>query len=75
MHATKAMTHAACGNPRNGVGVAMGPGLAQGSTGTSEPLWRGPGAVPWADCTVSSSELIGEDSRVIIRLGANQVMG
>ena len=52
----------------------MGAGLAQGSTGTNEPLWQGPGAVPWADCTASTSELIGEDSRVIIRLGANQLM-
>ena len=48
----------------------MGTGLAQGSTSTSEPLWRGLGAVPWADYLVSASELIGEDSQVIIRLGA-----
>ena len=40
----------------------MGTGLAQGSTGTSEPVWRGPGVVPWADCPASTSELIGEDS-------------
>ena len=49
-------------------GVAMGAGLAQGSIGTNEPLWRGPNAVPWADYLVSTSELIGEDSQVIIRL-------
>ena len=29
---------------------------------------------PWADCTASTNELIGEDSRVIIRLGANRLM-
>ena len=55
-------------------GVAMGAGLAQGSTSTSEPLWRGLGAVPWADCRLGTNELIGEDPPVIIRLGANQLM-
>ena len=49
----------------------MGAGLAQGSISTSEPLCRGLDAVPWADYLVSTSELIGEDSQVIIRLGAN----
>ena len=34
----------------------------QGSTNISEPLWRGLGAVPWADCPASTNELIGEDS-------------
>ena len=48
--------------------LPLGAGLAQGSTGTSEPLRRGPDAVPWADYLVSTSELIGEDSQVIIRL-------
>ena len=52
----------------------MGTGLAQGSTSTSESLWRGLGAVPWADNLVSTNELIGEDSQMIIRLGANQLM-
>ena len=48
----------------------MGAGLAQGSTGTSEPLWRGPGAVPWADCSLGTNELVGEDPSVVIRLVA-----
>ena len=52
----------------------MGAGLAQGSIGTNEPLWRGVDAVPWADYLVSTNELIGEDSQVIIRLDANQLM-
>ena len=56
------------------LGVAMGAGLAQGSTSTSEPLWRGLGAVPWADHRTGTNELIGEDPPVIIRLGANQLM-
>ena len=30
--------------------------------------------MPWADCPVSTNELIGEDSRVIIRIDANQLM-
>ena len=46
----------------------MGASLAQGSIGTNEPLWRGPDAVPSADYLVSTSELIGEDSQIIIRL-------
>ena len=48
--------------------LPLGVGLTQGSTGTSEPLWRGPDVVPWADYLVSTNELIGEDSQVIIRL-------
>ena len=56
------------------LGVVMDTGLAQGSIGTSEPVWRGPGAVPWADCRSGTNELIGEDPPVIIRLGANQLM-
>ena len=54
------------------LGVVMDTGLAQGSIGTSEPLWRGLDAVPWADCRSGTNELIGEDPPVIIRLGANQ---
>ena len=54
------------------LGVVMDTGLAQGSIGTSEPVWRGPGVVPWADCRLGTNELIGEDPPVIIRLGANQ---
>ena len=52
----------------------MGAGLAQGSIGTSEPLWRGPDAMPWADRRSGTNDLIGEDPPVIIRLGANQLM-
>ena len=56
------------------LGVVMDTSLAQGSIGTSEPVWRGPGVVPWADCRSGTNELIGEDPPVIIRLGANQLM-
>ena len=56
------------------LGVVMDTGLAQGSIGTSEAVWRGPGVVPWADCRLGTNELIGEDLPVIIRLGANQLM-
>ena len=62
------------GNLEVCLGVVMDTGLAQGSTSTSEPLWRGLGAVPWADCRSGTNELIGEDPPVIIRLGANQLM-
>ena len=51
-----------CGKSWCWLGVAMGASLAQGSISTSEPLWRGLDAVPWADCPVSTNELIGEDS-------------
>ena len=34
---------------------------------------RGPILEPWADCLLSTSELVGEDSQVIIRLGASQL--
>ena len=37
-------------------------------------IWRGPVAVAWADCRSGTSELIGEDPPVIIRLGADQLM-
>ena len=30
--------------------------------------------MPWADCSVSTSELIGEDSPVIISLDVSQLM-
>ena len=65
---------AACGKSWSWLGVATGAGLAQGSTSTNEPLWRGLGAVPWADYRSGTNELIGEDPPVIIRLGANQLM-
>ena len=52
----------------------MGASLAQGSIGTSEPLWRGLDAVPWADCKSGTNELIGKDPPVIIRSGANELM-
>ena len=47
--------------------------MAISSIGTSEPLWRGLGAVPWADCRSGTNELIGEDPPVIIRLGGRPV--
>ena len=50
----------------------MGVGLAQGSIGTSEPFWRGPSVVPWADCSMGTNELIGEDPSTVIRLDASQ---
>ena len=62
----------AVGNLVVGAGAAMGTGLAQGSTGTSEPLRRGPNAVPWVDCSMGTSELIGEGPSVVIRLDARQ---
>ena len=64
----------AVGNPGPGLGlpwalVGTGAGLVPVSQ-----FWRGPILQPWADYTASTNELIGEDSRVIIRLGANQLM-
>ena len=50
----------------------MGASLAQGSIGTNESLWRGPDAVPWADCNLGTNELVGEDPSVVIRLVASQ---
>ena len=63
-----------CGKSWSWFGVAMGAGLAQGNISTSEPVWRGLDAVPWADCRLGTNELIGEDLLMIIRLGANQLM-
>ena len=49
----------------------MGTGQHRGGTGTSEPdLARTSCSLPWADCSISTSELIGEDWSAIIRLDA-----
>ena len=44
------------------LGVAMGAGWHRCSTSTSEPFWRGLGAVALGGLPRSTSELIGEDS-------------
>ena len=57
------------------LGVAMGSGLASTVLVPVSQLWQGPILWPWADCSVGTSELIGEDLLVIIILEFQPIMG
>ena len=55
------------------LGVATGPGLAWGSTGTSGPSAR-TSVTALGGLQLDTSELFGEDPTGIIRIDASQVM-
>ena len=57
------------------LGVAMGVGLAGTVLVQVSQLWQEPVLEPWADCSASTSELIGEDLPMIIRLEYQPLMG
>ena len=55
------------------LGVAMGAGLAWATPVLVSQFCEHHLLLPWADCSAGTSELIGEDLPVIIRLECQQV--